>query len=454
MFQTINPSTNQALDTYPTLTDTQLQARIDLARRSYRSYWSVMPVQQRAEKISQLAQLLEDQQERLGRQISLEMGKPYLQAQKEIEKCARLCRYFATHGPAFLADEPIPTEYQKSYLHFQPIGGVLGVMPWNFPFWQAFRFAIPAMLAGNVAFLKPAPNVAGCGLAIEELITQAAGQEGVFQTLLLDVDLVPKLIADPFLQGVALTGSDRAGAAVASEAGRHIKKVVLELGGSDPFLVLDDADLEQAISTAVKSRTNNSGQTCIAAKRFIVQQSVAEAFTEGIVAAAKNLRVGDPFDEDTNIGPMARRDLLEKLDEQVQQAINAGAKVLLAGGPQDDTGNFYRPVVLTGITPDMRAYREELFGPVFSIYTVDTEEEAIALANATDYGLGAAVFSNNVERAERVARALEAGALTINRLVSSDVRIPFGGIKRSGFGRELGAEGIREFVNIKSIVVA
>lgn len=453
MFSTINPATGEELHSYPGLSGDQIIIHLQRAEEAFRT-WRQTPLAQRAEMIKTLADLLLAEKEQLSHTITTEMGKPLPQAEGEVEKCAWLCRFYAKHAADFLQPEYIQADYEKSYVRYDPVGAVLGVMPWNFPFWQAFRYAIPALLAGNVVLLKPAPNVPQCGRHIERLLAKAITVPQVFQTLFLDVEQVEQVIAHPLVQGVALTGSDRAGSSVATLAGKYLKKCVLELGGSDAFLVLDDADVNAAARMAVQSRMNNSGQTCIAAKRFIVVSAVYEEFVSAMLAEVKKLSVGDPLARDCDIGPLARPDLRQNLERQVEESVAQGAKVLhTAELPQEGHPCYFGPTVLTDIKPGGPAYDEELFGPVACLFRVENEKEAITLANDTKYGLGAAVWSRDTGRAERVAGAIEAGAVSINGLVKSDPHLPFGGVKQSGFGRELGRDGIREFVNIKSVVV-
>jgi succinate-semialdehyde dehydrogenase / glutarate-semialdehyde dehydrogenase len=383
--------------------------------------------------------------------MTLEMGKLLREARAEILKCARGCRFYAQHAASFLQDEEVPTEATRSYVRYEPLGAVFAIMPWNFPFWQVFRFAAPATMAGNVALLKHAPNVPQCALAIEELFRKAGYPEGVFQTLLIDVAQVPPIFDDPRVKAVTLTGSDRAGRDVASRAGRALKKSVLELGGSDPFIVMPSADLKQAVATAVKSRTLNTGQSCIAAKRFIIAEPIADEFLRQFVAGMEALTIGDPQDEATDIGPMARADLVDGLKSQVDDAIAHGAKVLTGGPPLARSGHYYPPTVLVGVTPDSRAYREELFGPVATVFRVKTIDEAIALANDSPYGLGASVWTTDPAERDRFVEALDVGQVFVNAMVASDPRVPFGGVKQSGYGRELSIHGVREFTNIKTV---
>jgi succinate-semialdehyde dehydrogenase/glutarate-semialdehyde dehydrogenase len=379
------------------------------------------------------------------------MGKLAGEADAEIVKCARTCRYFAEHGAAWLADDPAPTEASRSFVRHEPIGVVLAIMPWNFPFWQLFRFAAPAFVAGNVVLLKHAPNVPRCALAIEEVFRAAGVPDGVLQALLVEVHEVPAILDDPRVAAVTLTGSDRAGREVASGAGRALKKTVLELGGSDPFIVMPSANLDRAVATAVTSRTHNAGQSCIAAKRFIVADAVAPQFVERFVARMRGLVVGDPGDPATEMGPMARADLVETLASQVSDAVARGARVLTGGAPLPRPGHFYPPTVLVDVPRDARVCREEVFGPVAPVFRVKDADEAIALANDTPYGLGASVWTTDDGEQARFIAELEAGQVFLNAMVVSDPRLPFGGVKMSGYGRELGAAGLREFTNSKTV---
>lgn len=451
IFQTINPVNNQLVESFSALSDDAVQEKLNLSKESFYGFWKSITIQERANYILKIGQKLRQDQEFYASLITLEMGKPIKQSVAEIEKCAWLCQYFAEHAAEFLQDKIIKTEYQKSYVRYEPLGAILGIMPWNFPFWQVFRFGIPAVLAGNVLLLKPAPNVPKCSLAMEHLFDEVIGQKGIFQTLFADIEQVEGIIQHPIIKGIALTGSDRAGASVAAQAGAAIKKCVLELGGSDAFIVLDDANLEKAAQIGVQSRMNNAGQTCIAAKRFIVHEQVAERFIKLLKENIKKLIISDPIFKDTDIGPMARPDLLDKLETQVNQSIAQGASILLNGGRKN--GNFFQPMILGNLNPGMPAYKEELFGPVISLFVAKNDEEAIFIANDSEYGLGAAIWSEDIARAEDIAKRLEAGAIVINDFVKSDPRLPFGGVKRSGFGRELAEEGIKEFVNVKTIVI-
>ncbi|MEM1318831.1 MAG: NAD-dependent succinate-semialdehyde dehydrogenase [Bacteroidota bacterium] len=454
MFKSINPANHTHLASFTSLSDEALQSRLEQAEKAFRGPWKTTTVDHRCRLIRQLAQALRTQQHHFAQTISLEMGKPIAQAEAEVAKCALLCDYYAKHSPAFLQDRLLFDDQSQGMVVYQPIGAVLGIMPWNFPFWQALRFAVPALAAGNVILLKHAPNVPQCAQLLETLMVDVLGDPGLFQNLFIEVEQVEQVLAHPIVEGVALTGSERAGSSVAALAGRAIKKCVLELGGADAFIVLSDADLPAAVEAALLSRMNNSGQTCISAKRLIVEKTVAAAFTEQLIGAMKQLKVGDPMDRQTRISCLARPDLLDNLERQVNQSIDMGAEVLLAGGRMEgQLGNYFRPMLLGKVKPGMPAYEEELFGPVAVVFEVADEAAAVQLANDSRYGLGAAVWSADRERALRVARQVEAGALAINNIVRSDPRLPFGGVKRSGFGRELSKEGIKEFVNIKTIVV-
>jgi succinate-semialdehyde dehydrogenase/glutarate-semialdehyde dehydrogenase len=383
------------------------------------------------------------------------MGKPLAEAQAEVDKCALNCDFYAGAAAEFLAERHVETSAQDSFVAYEPLGVVLAIMPWNFPFWQVLRFAAPALVAGNAALLKHSPNVSGCALAIEDVFRRAGLPDGLFKTLLVAddavTDVTAHLLDDPRIAAVTLTGSDRAGSSVGAAAGRAIKKSVLELGGSDPFVVLDDADLDITVAGAVKSRYMNGGQSCIAAKRFIVLESIADEFERRFVAAVEALNVGDPLDPDTDMGPMARADLLEALEGQVERTRSEGARILTGGARLDRPGFFFAPTVLSGVRPGMTAFREETFGPVAALVRAADEDEAVALANDTPFGLAASVWSSDTERATRVGRRIRSGALFVNAVVASDPRVPFGGTRRSGYGRELAAEGIREFVNVRTI---
>ncbi len=400
------------------------------------------------------AEILETEKRRLGELMTIEMGKPITAAIAEAEKCATACRYYAGNAERFLADQPVETDGGRSWVAFQPIGVVLAIMPWNFPFWQVFRFAAPALMAGNVGILKHASNVPQCALAIEEIFRRAGFAEGVFQTLLIGTDLVEGIIADPRVAAVTLTGSEGAGRSVAASAGKNLKKSVIELGGSDPFVVMPSADFDTAVSIAVTARMINNGQSCIAAKRFIIHGEIYDSFVEKFVSRVSALRIGDPMDEKTELGPVATAAIRDELDNQVKASVARGAKLLAGGKRLDRAGYFYAPTVLVEIPADSPAARDELFGPVASVFRAKDLDQAIALANGTSFGLGASAWTRDKAEQTRFIQGIESGLLFINGMVVSDARLPFGGIKNSGFGRELGEFGIREFVNIKTVKVA
>jgi len=400
------------------------------------------------------AEILESEKRELGKLMTIEMGKPISAAIAEAEKCAAACRYYAANAALFLADQPVETEGGASWVAFQPMGAVLAIMPWNFPFWQVFRFAAPALMAGNVGLLKHSSNVPQSALAIEDIFRRAGFDEGVFQTLLIGSEAVEKIIADPRIAAVTLTGSEGAGRAVAATAGRHLKKSVVELGGSDPFVVMPSADLDAAVSTAVTARMINNGQSCIAAKRFIVHTDIYEQFLQRFVAGVQSVRIGDPMEEETQLGPLATGAIRDELHGQVQSSVSKGAKLLTGGMPLDRKGFFYAPTVLADIPPDAPAAQDELFGPVASVFRAKSLDEAITLANGTKFGLGASAWTLDPNEQKRFVEEIESGLLFINGMVASDPRLPFGGVKSSGFGRELGEFGIREFVNIKAVKVA
>ena len=452
MFESINPATEQVLARYASMSAEALTVALEEARTTA-MVWSRVEVELRAAMLERVAVLLDAKREEFAQLITAEVGKPIAEARAELDKCALLCRYYAEHAVGFLADQRTQSGTQESVLSYQPLGTVLGIMPWNFPFWQVFRFAVPVMTAGNVALLKHAPNTCGCALAIEALFLEAGYPQGVLRALLIEINQVKSVIEHDAVQGVALTGSDKAGAAVAALAGRAIKKTVLELGGSDPYLICEDADLDLAAKKCVQSRLNNCGQTCISAKRLLVHRSVLEAFTEKVLNEITQRRQGDPVVEANDLGPMARADLLVNLQRQVDASVAAGARLLLGGETPQDVGLFYPPSVLTDVCPGMPAFDEEVFGPVVTLIPVADDAEALVLANQSAYGLGAAVFTQDVERAKRLAHQLECGVCFINDFVKSDPRLPFGGIKRSGYGREMSAIGIREFVNVKTVCV-
>jgi succinate-semialdehyde dehydrogenase/glutarate-semialdehyde dehydrogenase len=447
---TINPATGETLKTFEPLTDSDIDRKLQLAAETFRAHRRTS-FRERSEKMMRAAEILESDKDRFARVMTIEMGKPIKGAISETEKCAWVCRYYAENAEALLADESVETNATKSYIHYQPLGPVLAVMPWNFPFWQVFRFAAPALMAGNVGLLKHASNVPQCALAIEEIFLRAGFAQGAFQTLLIGSDKVPRVLDDPRVVAVTLTGSEPAGSRVAEQAGKRIKKTVLELGGSDPFIVMPSANLDEAAKTAVKARTINNGQSCIAAKRFIIHERIGDEFERRFVSEMESLRMGDPLDEATDIGPLATADILEDLDAQVRKSVEAGARVLTGGRKIDRVGYYYAPTVLTGIPENAPAYCEELFGPVAALFRVGDLDEAIRLANVTEFGLGSSAWTNDEAERRQFIDELEAGCVFINGMVASDPRLPFGGIKHSGYGRELSVFGIREFVNIKTV---
>lgn len=451
--KSVNPTTGDLLNTYQELT---LKEAIDLVEVGHTAFksWKNTNFDIRSKHMKAAAQILKTKKQRLAELMAREMGKPVTQGIKEIEKCAGACEYFAQHSENFLRPEIILTDAPKSYITYEPLGAILAIMPWNYPFWQAFRAAIPALMAGNTMVLKHSSNVSGCALAIEEIFKEAGFPEGVFKTLLITSKTALSLIENKYIQGITLTGSTAAGQSVAAKAGQFLKKCVLELGGSDPYLILEDANLEEAAKICATSRLQNSGQSCIAAKRFIVIENVQEQFTEHLVKYMKQAVIGDPLLEETIMGPLARLDLREALHQQVQQSIKKGAVCLLGGISPEGPGAFYPPTILTNIKKGMSAYEEELFGPVASIIKAKDEQEAIFIANNTSFGLGAAVFTQNLKKGEHIAsKELQAGNCFVNALVKSDAKLPFGGIKESGFGRELSHIGIKEFVNCKVVVL-
>lgn len=447
---TINPSTGETLASFDELTKEQIEAKLQLAARTFQSYRHTS-FADRAPLMNRAAEILENEKQELGRLMTIEMGKPLKAAISEAEKCALACRYYAKNAEQHLADQVVQTNAKQSYVRFQPLGPVLAVMPWNFPFWQVFRFAAPALMAGNVGLLKHASNVPQCALAIEDILRRAGFPEGAFQTLLVGSDKVEGILNDPRVAAATLTGSEPAGSSVASIAGKHIKKTVLELGGSDPFIVMPSANLKEAIATAVQARTINNGQSCIAAKRFIVAAEIYDEFEQGFVGRMKQLRVGDPLEENTDIGPLATPQIVDDLEKQVQKAVAAGARILTGGKRVNRPGNFYEPTVLVDLDPSAPVACEETFGPVAMLFRANKIDEAIRLANATPFGLGSAAWTNDTAEQEQFINGLEAGSVFINSMVASDPRLPFGGVKHSGYGRELAEFGIREFVNIKTV---
>lgn len=450
---TINPATGETLKTFTPLGNEEIEAKLSLAQAAFAQYRKTS-FPQRGVWLKAAADILERDKLNFGKLMTTEMGKTLKSAIAETEKCALVCRYYAENGANFLADVPATTDGSKSFIRYQPLGAILAVMPWNFPFWQVFRFAAPALMAGNVGILKHASNVPQCALAIEDIFKEAGFPEGVFQTLLVGADKVKDIVSDVRVKAATLTGSEGAGISLASIAGSQIKKTVLELGGSDPFIVTESADLDAAVATGVIARMINNGQSCIAAKRFIVVDAIADEFERRFVEKFQALKIGDPLDETTDIGPLATPGILQDLDQLVQSSISQGAKVLIGGKPLNDRpGNFYPPTILTDFPPGTSTQTEEFFGPVALLFRVKDIEEAIAKANDIPFGLGASAWTTNEAEAERFIEELEAGAVFINGLVKSDPRLPFGGIKRSGYGRELGIQGIHEFVNIKTVWV-
>jgi len=448
---TINPATGEVIKTFPALTEAEIETKLQLAVSTFKAERKT-PFAVRAKRMLKAAEILERDKEKFAHLMTLEMGKPYKAAVAEAVKCTTACRYYAENTERFMADEVVETGAKKSFIRYLPIGPILAVMPWNFPFWQVIRFAAPALMAGNVAVLKHAPNVPGCALAIERTFAEAGFPAGVLGALLIsDNAAAQRLVDHPVIRAVTLTGSERAGAAVAAAAGGRLKKTVMELGGSDAFIVLADANVEQAAAKAAEARCINNGQSCIAAKRFIVEGGIADRFEKAIVSAMSAMKVGDPMDRSTQIGPLARLDLLDALHGQVRTSIEQGAKLRLGGRRRSGKGFFYEPTVLAEVRPGMAAFDEETFGPVAAIIRAVDAEDAVRLANQSRYGLGASIWTKDADRAELLAGEIESGCVFINGMVKSDPRLPFGGIKNSGWGRELSQFGIHEFVNIKTI---
>lgn len=450
MIQSINPTTGDVIATYDLHTPQEVDTALTGAARA-QAAWRKVSIDERVKLLSAIARELRADKDRLARLITEEMGKPVTEAAAEIEKCAFTCDFYAESAPGFLAEETIESNATHSGVVFDPLGVVLAVMPWNYPFWQFFRFAAPALAAGNGAILKHASNVPGCATEIEALMVRAGCPDGLMRNLLIEARDVAAIIADDRIAAVTLTGSTQVGQIVASQAGAALKKQVLELGGSDPFIVLGDADLEAAAQTAVKSRFINVGQSCVNAKRFIIEESVAERFSELFKQGVSKLKVGDPMDPETQIGPMARANLRDELHDQVERSVAQGAETVMGGAPLEGRGCFYAPTLLDKVAADQVAFREELFGPVASIIRARDADHAVALANDCEFGLGASLWTGDLDRARALSRDIEAGAVFINGMVASDPRLPFGGIKKSGYGRELGSYGIREFTNMKTI---
>src|SRR5438876_1887673 len=449
----INPATGELSKHFDAHTDAEIDSALDRAVSAFEKHRR-SSFAERAAKLQYAAEILEEDREHFARMITAEMGKLLRASVDEIEKCARGCRFYAEHGEKFLSEQVISSDAGRSYVRYEALGAVLAIMPWNFPFWQVFRFAAPALMAGNVGLLKHASNVPQCALAIEKIFRDAGFDPGVFQTLLIASQQVDAILNDPRVVAATLTGSEQAGIQVGIGAAKRIKKVVLELGGSDPFIVMPSADLDAAVATAVEARVINNGQSCIAAKRFIIAEPMAAVVEQKFVTRMQALRIGDPFDEKTELGPLATADGVKSLDADVQKTVKAGAKVLTGGHPLKLPGNYYAPTVLTDIPKESPAYREEFFGPVASLFRVKDQDEAIRIANDSRFGLGASAWTNDDAERERFINELEAGMVFINKMVASDPRIPFGGVKQSGHGRELGAVGIREFMNAKTVWIA
>jgi succinate-semialdehyde dehydrogenase / glutarate-semialdehyde dehydrogenase len=447
---TMNPATGQLIKTFEPLSDAEIEEKLQKAADAFSKYRTV-PFAERDRMMKKAAAILENEKDSFARMMTTEMGKTFRSAVDEAAKCAWVCRYYSENAERFLADEIVETTAKRSYIRYQPLGPVLAVMPWNFPFWQVLRFAAPALMAGNVGLLKHASIVPQCALAIEQIFHRAGFPEGVFQTLLIGSQKVDKILGDPRVMAATLTGSEGAGIEVGVGAAKRIKKVVLELGGSDPFIVMPSANLEAAVTTGVKAKIFNNGQSCIAAKRFIVAEAIADKFEREFANKMAALRVGDPFDEKTELGPLSTAQGVADLDRDVKKTVQAGAKVLTGGKPLDRPGNFYAPTVLTNIPKGSPAHKEELFGPVASVFRAKGVDDAIRIANDSRFGLGASAWTNDEKERERFINDLESGMVFINRMVASDPRIPFGGVKWSGHGRELGAHGIREFTNIKTV---
>ena len=452
MLKSIDPSNGKELATFPELDAAGIEAAVERAHAS-RYAWRDAGMDLRTALLRSVAGVLRAEKARFAALMTSEMGKPIVEAEAEVEKCAWSATWIADNAARLLADEPIESTATKSYVRYQPLGVILAVMPWNFPFWQAFRAGLPALAAGNVMLLKHSSNVPQCALAIEDVFKEAGVPKGVFQTLLIGSGPVQGIIADRRVAGVTLTGSEAAGELVASAAGKALKKSVLELGGSDPFIVLEDADVKTAATVACRARNQNNGQSCIAAKRFIVADPIADQFEELFSKAVAALKVGDPMDRANHVGPLARADLVDDLERQVKESVKKGARVLAGGKRLDNGGNFFQPTVLTAVRPGMPVYSEETFGPVAAVIRVRDAEEALQVANDTDFGLGSSIWTSDVQRAQMMAERIEAGLVFVNGMVASDARLPFGGVKRSGYGRELSSFGIKEFTNIQTVWV-
>jgi succinate-semialdehyde dehydrogenase / glutarate-semialdehyde dehydrogenase len=450
--RSINPTTEETLQEFDELTDGEIEGRIGLAEKAF-GEWRRWSYSDRAKLLSAAAEILESRKDEWARLMTLEMGKPIVAARAEAQKCATACRYYAEHGEEFLADRFVDTDASRSWVRYQPLGPVLAIMPWNFPFWQAFRFIAPGLMAGNVGLLKHASNVPQCALAIEKILLEAGFPRGVFQTLLVGSGKVAKILKDSRVRAVTLTGSEDAGRDVARRAGGELKKVVLELGGSDPFIVMPSADLDEAVATGVRARIINNGQSCIAAKRFILHEEIAEEFERRFVEALEKLKVGDPMEEGTELGPLANDSIRQDLERQVRESVAAGATVLTGGKAIDRKGWFFAPTAISTIPEGAPAYDEELFGPVASLFRVPNLDEAIRTANDTEFGLGASAWTSDEVEQQRFIEEIDSGLVFINAMVASTPQLPFGGVKNSGYGRELGVHGAQEFVNIKTVWV-
>lgn len=450
VFKSVNPFDQSVIAEHPLMSDHQLEHALHLSQEAF-SAWKRSSYDERSALLLQVAEILRAGRERYAHTIALEMGKVLAEALGEIEKCAGACEFYAHHGEKLLQDETVTADAGKSLVTFHPLGAVFAIMPWNFPFWQVIRFAAPSIMAGNVVLLKHAPNVTLCSKELEKIFMEAGAMPGLFQSLIADIETTEKIIAHDIVQGVTLTGSEAAGSSVAALAGKHIRKTVLELGGCDPLIVLDDADLSRAAATALQSRMQNAGQSCIAAKRFIVTEKAKPAFIQHLLDGAGKIKQGNQLDSGTTMGPMARPDLADKLHHQQKLSQRAGAQLLAGGGRK---GNNYKPTLLDHVNPGMPAFDEEMFGPVAAIVTVKDEAEAIRMANQNRYGLGASVWTADITRGERLAREINAGSVFINALVKSDPRLPFGGIRKSGYGRELSGYGMKEFTNVKTISIS
>ncbi len=451
-YRIVNPATEENIEEFETAPDQEVRQVLEKSWETFQE-WRKTGFEERRQKMRKVADLLRENSKELSETMTEEMGKPINSAKSEVEKCAWVCEHYASYAESYLSEKNIPTDAQKSTVRYEPLGPVFAIMPWNFPLWQVMRFAAPNLMAGNVGILKHAPNVPKTAAKIEEIFKDAGFSEGVFQNIYVTNDQASKIIADDRVRGVTLTGSTGAGKAVARQAGENLKKTVLELGGSDPFIILEDADIEKACEVATTSRLLNNGQSCIAAKRIIVHEDIADECLEMLKNQFESMQIGNPANEDVDIGPIARKDLRDELAAQVEESVKAGAEVVTGGSIPDRNGFFYEPTILRDIPEETPAYEEELFGPVASVFTVSSEKEAVEIANRTPYGLGASIWTQDLERAERLSRELEAGNVFVNELVKSDPRLPFGGVKNSGYGRELGEEGIKEFVNRKTLYI-